>query len=598
MMGITRGCSNNPDSVNGNQDNGAAIATVGDFKVYEKAVSEPAKRQVDPTTSTPAMIARNYGQALDNQVTSGLLLLLAKQYNVSFDDKSVLANAGSQFDDSLEMEKMQAEFRKEIPQNATEQQFEDYIKKMSGKTLAQDKQDILDRLQTQLDDPAQKSQVLAQLANSLVEKAIEGSLNVSDADVQHSQDEYNTKRIYFDAKKHSTEDMQKVAEGVLADLTSKKITFEQAMDKYSDDPPARGKAIHDNSDNVVMTTIKSDEDFRPIGDLKQGQLSTVLLVPPNGFAIYRLDSIKSNVPPDFQKNKDSLRKTYVQTIAASTLQDGLKKLRATNAIKWTAPGWDILYNWYQTTIADNSFGTKTAAEQNKIQMDFFDKGDKSDAEPGKIAAIGAIDPIWTKATPSEKKYLTPKYVDLLASVLQAHESYSGDLLLAKLAADEKKGDFVFQGLDQAEIINSNAITMPSATENFSDLAELVDKYSAANLLNADQKKQLDDAMNGFRDAEKQYELSLRDGYKQAAVAAEEAKKQAAADAAKAKAAAKAAPVKLTPGGGPLAPHLSAPAAPSATAVPGAPITVKPAPGAAGNQIKGITIQPQAQPKPK
>jgi chemotaxis protein histidine kinase CheA len=316
----------------------------------------------------------------------------------------------------------------------------------------------------------------------------------------------------------------------------------------------------------------------------------VLPVPPSGFAIYRLDGIKSNVPPDFEKNKASIKKNYVQTISATKLQEELKKLKATNIVKWDAPGWDVLYNWYQATIADNSFGTKSLADQNKVQMDFFEKGAASDGEPGKLAAAGAIDPIWTAATEKQKKELEPKYLEVLTAILESNGSFQGDLLMAKLAANEKKGDLVFQGLLQAAQLNENAVTLPSGPENFSDLAELIDKYTVAKLLTDDQVKQLQSAMDEFRSEEKQYEQSLRDNAKQAAAAAEESKKEAAAAAAKAKADAKKAPVKLTPGGGPLAPHPAAPGAPAPTG-PAAAAPAKPTANVSGGgPIKKITIQ--------
>lgn len=545
---------NGQENLNGNQDQGEEIATIGDFKVYlgpiQKQVNGSPSQGgggVNPLTSTASDYATAYARALDTQVTQCLLLEVAKQNGFPLDDDAILEAMGSQIDQQFDQQKMMAPFQdKSLPQNMTDQQFSDYFKKKNGKTPAEQKAAELDQYKQLLSDPQMRDNMLHGLANDIVMNGFSKSIPVSDDDLKHSRDEYVTKRILFLPDKHKGQDLEKLADQVDADLKSKKIKFEDAMDKYSDESVAKGKKAHDNTNEVDTMTWKTNPDYEKVRDLKQGEISDVIPNKPSGYAIYQLENVISPPIPNFDKTKNDIKKQYLQTLAAEKLQDGLKQLRASGAIKWDDPDWGLLEDWYQaTTGQDSGFSAKPKAEQLKIDQGFVDKAMSAKQDPPAfLTAAGAFDPIWTAASEVEKKSLSDEYEKILTGFAAQFPCFTARMEIVKLAAEKgtKEKDVVFQNLMAAVQINQQGVSDPSGQVNFSDIARATDQYHEKGLLTSEQVSQVQDKLDAFRDEKLRFDAqNLQEQKQEAAERAKEEAARAKAEASKPKPAAPAPP---------------------------------------------------------
>jgi sortase (surface protein transpeptidase) len=485
------------------RETGPAVATIGDYRITQKMMETRLQSAGDPNSAVPIDQIRGAAQALDTFVTQGLLLQVAKNHGVGGDSKDVLKSISSQLDESLIVMRMQLEMQKKLPQNATDAQFEAEIKKETGKDIKTLKEERLKQLQAQLDDPDQRSEVLGSSANSLAMDAIQSSLNVSDDELRHSTDSYVTRRIFINGDKHKGQDIRKIAEGILAEIKGGKLTFEQAMDKYTEDAVPAGKKAHENTFIADMKTIKVSADFQPLEHLKAGDISDVLNVAPNGVAIYHVDKIQESPPTDFEKNKAQLRKEYLTTLAASTLQADLAKLKKDNAVKWESSGNKALYDWYQMDSSPD-FKKLPPAEQKKREQDMLKgalEAAKADGvggdKEGYLAAYASFDGIWSKATAEEKKALLDQRVELLKDFLMAQENSAARLELADLAAQKKDGTLAFESLRQAAELNAGTFDA-SGQRHFGDLIAKLDKFKSEGALKGDQVQQIQKLLDDWK----------------------------------------------------------------------------------------------------
>jgi hypothetical protein len=511
------------DSNQNQQNLGQELARIGDFKIYEKVVQNLAQtpqqgQGLDPLTSKPEDYSTAYANALDAEVTHCLLLAEAKDNGYPLDDKAILDAIGSQFDESLPQQKMMAEVQQKIPQNATDKDFDDYVKKLSGHSVAEQRQTRLDSYQKGLSDPLVRDALLRQFANDIVVNGIEKSITVTDDDLKHSQDQYVSKEIVFKPAKHPGVNLEKEANQVLADLKAKKITFEDAMDKYSDEAPGKGKKLHDNTSETDTMTWKTNPDYAPVRDLKQGQISEVYPDKPDGYKISELVSIISPPMPDFDKRKDDLKRNYLQTLSAEQLQEGLKKERNKNIIKWDVPGWGLLEDWQQATLGQNStFTTKSPAEQNKINQSFLDKAAKVTDSGGELTAVGALMPLWNSAKGSAKDALTDQFMSVMSDFLSQYPSFSGRMALVAVAADKKNGKLLDQSLLAACDINDAGVSNSSGEANFTDIAAALDKYQSTGLLKTDEAKAIQMKLDSWRDEKLQSDIEQAKEAKEEAI---------------------------------------------------------------------------------
>lgn len=485
---------------------GPAIATLGDIRITASQVDNAANSQGNPATAKPADVANAYGQAMDEMVTQAELLALAKQNGVDITNDDVLLKIiGQEFDDQ---NAMMLQMEKKVPQGAGIEDIKKAFKEETKQDYDAAKKDTIDRMKTQIQDPSERNKLVFELANSISMDAIKSKINISDDELLHMNDSLVTKRILLTKAKHKGQDIQKLADQILADLKAKKITFEDAMDKYTDEPAGPGKKPHDNTMQVDMQTATVNPEFSPIKGLRPGELTGVLPVSPDGVAIYRYDSTISSPPPDFQKNKAQLREQAVTTRAAAVQTDQLKKLAG--QVKWENTAYQLLWQWYKDMGPASGFASKTPAEKDKIANDYLQKGkdlSKTDVRLGGLIQIGAFQTLYDAATPDKKKQMDAERIQLEEDFLQSgsNESYPARIDLVNYGLEKKDKSLVGDNLVQAALLNNDVQT--EGQKRFGDLNALFDKADAAGLLTEDQKKQIQAQFDLWRQSKKEYDDS-------------------------------------------------------------------------------------------
>jgi hypothetical protein len=570
-------------------DTSPAIATIGTFKVTEKMLDAEEPKALDnamsmknsPEGPKPFDVASAYATSLNNLVDQGLMLMLAKQKNASLDDKSVLKALTDQLVEGAPMQiRMQLMQANKLPPNATDAQVDEAFKKMSGQTIEEREKLVIDGLQKQLDDPAEHDGVVTQAVDAILTSTYEKGITVTDDDLKKLNDTLVAKRIFIQGSKHKGKDVKQLAQEVLDQINSKKLTFEQAMDKYTDDTPAKGKPPHENESMLDMRTLHVNHDYQPILNLKPGEISAVLPMEPSDAAIYRYDHLNATpVPKDFDKTKEESRKSYMQQLAITQRTDDMKALRQTAPTKWLEAGFGILYDWYQATTADLTYATKLPAEQQKINAPILSKAldtMKTDPKGASIAAVAAMDAIWTTASEAEKAKLIDERVKVLTAFLQESQSstYQGNMELVDLLIKNKDGKDALENLSEATAVNAQDFTN-QGQQRFGDISAKLDQLKSLKLASDDDTKSIQVSLDNWRKDKLQNDQDMA---RQKAEDAADRKKAEEED--KKQRAKAAAPMLRGPQG--------------TTPIPGAHITLPP--GASTPQ-PGVPLKPPVTPPP-
>ncbi len=540
-----RSCgANGPSSENSDQSSGPAVATIGDYKITTGMLQTRMQMSAsDPNTTSALDAVRSNAQAIEAAVTQGLLVKVAASHGMSLDDKSVMDALSKNFDQSLMMTRMQLVSMKKLAENATDAQFAAAVKAQTGKTLDELKKSYLDNFRQQLSDSSKRSGVIGQVANDLAMQAIQASIKLSDDDLKQTGYQYSTKRIYINGDKHKDVDPHAKAVKILEDLKAKKLTFEQAMDQYTDDVPAQGKKPEENIFSVDGRTIRVSDDYKPILNLKPGELSDVLAVGPTGAAIYRLDHVQTTPPPDFDKNKAQIRSDYTTTMAAGELQKDLKALKDKGEIKWSSPGYQALYDWYQLDTGQD-LAKKSPADQKKVWQDLMKRAEdakKADQVGGDkaavLAAYGAFDKIYSAASESEKAALSTQRITMLQDFLGAADSSAVRTDLLDEGLKKKDAGLVTDNLKQLAELNAGDLAS-TGQKRFGDLVAKLDQARGLKLLKPEDDKKIQDNLDRWKKDKLSYDAEMEKQRKEdeeqrkkseaeAKKAAEEAKKKAA-----------------------------------------------------------------------
>ena len=483
-----------------NREVGAEVGRVDDQRIVQQVIDQIAQPELNPTTVTASTAGVSVGRATDQVVTQAYLAVIAKQMGITLDDKTYIAASSRMLDEILPL----------------------YAKSMKPDQIQQIKQQQLDQLKSDLQNPETRQQRIGSILNQVVMDGIEQKLNVSDEEIKHSNDLYHLKRIFLNQAKRK--DAVALGNHILDDLKSGKLKFEDAMNQFTDDVAAKGKKPQDNDYQIDARSARSSDEFAGIAELRPGQISGLLPVKgmPGGVAIYRLESIQ---PVAMQGDVNTTRQNYVGSIAAKELQDKLASAKSAYPVKWSVPGYAVLYEWYKTTQdpqESQAFLKKTEAEQRAYQLDVFKRALPNQDEGGAMAALGSIDAVWSKLSADEKQKLEKDRIQALNYALQYFDSYAIRMELADYYAKAKSPDDAFKNLSQAASINGADVTSAEGERRFGDLSAKVDAWQKSGFLKKDQIDQIRQTLNNWRTERAGYDEQMA---KQAKEAADAKKKQ-------------------------------------------------------------------------
>ncbi|MGC8785136.1 MAG: peptidylprolyl isomerase [Armatimonadota bacterium] len=292
---------------------------------FEMTVSEKSRERTMLSGDALAAVGVR-AEVFREQVDRLLIAQAAEKEGISLSDRDLNREIDKLVDQQVKQERERAAQGKQI----TDQQFEMIIRSAMGKSLAQWREELRQNWETR--KPLLRQALLQQ---KLMEK-VANVPNPSDEELKRSYDLLTIRHILVSTDKRTEEQARKRAEEILQKVRSGS-DFAKLAKEFSDDPGSKqngGSLGAIARSQVAMMFVP--EFARAVEALQPGQVS-VLVKTQYGFHIIRLDSVKPNVPADFEKKKADYAKQYVETMRNAKWQQYLAQLRRTAKIEVLDP---------------------------------------------------------------------------------------------------------------------------------------------------------------------------------------------------------------------------------------------------------------------
>ncbi len=389
----------------------------------------------------------SYGQAIDAAIN----VSMAQAEGITLDDKTVLDEVMKQFNEQIAAFKQQLIQGGQLAANATEEQYLAKFKEVVGKTPTEVTTQQRELLASKLKDKNLAVMLQGAAAQLLWTAKKERDAKISDADLNTIFNSVALKSILLREK--PTQDRTAEAEKILAEIKAGTIKFEDAMDKYSDNPVQKDKKKKSEGEDILAWQfLLNDENYGPVMKLKPGEISGVIK-GVDGPLIYKLLRVKtSDKPADFDARKEFYRQNHLKFVANNLYYKTIRAERA-KLTNWANKGVEAMYKLYtleRDPIVEQDFqGVVTMA-----------KAATSDPASSKAAIIGrffAANRVW-RSFPDKTKpkadFEVAEYIPAMEEFLTLGENPSIRLLLVDLYI-ARKSDKAGPHLVQAAVGNAS-----------------------------------------------------------------------------------------------------------------------------------------------
>lgn len=478
------------------QQNVVALAKVGEAVVDLGMVRNYAEAQVQQMVSqgpvTPKAYADIYGRVVVGVVDQAIIRHLAQTRGIKVTNEELKAFGLKQFETQVEGMKEQLINMGKLKKDSTQQQIDEAFKEAVGQDLASARTSAINQFDQQIADPLQRPSLEYQFLSDKLRTAYQASTKVTDEDLKKNFLTYITKRIAFYNKPGSTEDLTAKAEKVLAEIKGG-LSFEAAMNKYSDDPGANGKPKSDSTINLDMGTITYDDSYKSVPAMKPGDVSGVLQIS-SGPAIFKIIRIESKIPADFEKQKETLRKNRAELMGSKELTNAMREYLKGDKIAWSSPGAKALFDLVALSVDPDLRGDKKATLAKLKSLYEGTQALSADKELDPklltLAKYGTFQSYYDALPAAEQSAMLQKRLEALEAVLVEVEDLSTRMTVARLALKAKAPSVAATSFLIA--VESNAGTTPESEKMYEEQKMLRDELVKANALTAEQKTQVDD----------------------------------------------------------------------------------------------------------
>jgi hypothetical protein len=547
ISALTLQCGKNGNTPGQETNVGVPIATVGKFAATSDQVDGIVTSQRHSGASfSPLDEATTYSQGLNNVLDHVTGLAFAASKGLVLDDKAVeeaIPSLWAQQEDTHRQILVQGH---KLAPNASQKEFEAAYEKDSGRSLDQERQQFTDDFNTAFNDPAKKELIRSEVANQSLNVQYAAKTNITDDDLKATYSTVSVQRISFDGKNGVDADTQ--AQKALADIKGG-MSFEDAIKKYTTAKPEAGKSITAPID-ISAQIAQYLPEYKPLFKLKQGEVSEPIKMG-TGASIFKVVKISENLPPDFDKNKDQLRKDLQKQTASTNLTQDLEAFKKANPPKWASPAYEAMYDYGATGQDTTLSPEKRAAKYAAIEAEAKGALNGSDGRVAALALFAANSAIYDSATPEKKKAMAADRIAALTAVLQGSESPALriELVDLDLAADKPK--------DAVDQLKAAALALTGTSvedqKNYEGILAKLDAMKASKKISDDDAKIVQSTLDKWlvtmhqEDAMKaQTEKQEADLKKQNDALMKKQAADAAAAAAKAKAASAAKPSTTAP----------------------------------------------------
>lgn len=526
MFVVTGTCKSGPPAQQFTPGQPVVVAKVGSYAITTDEIDTMMKQQ--GALTNPQDEAMAYENVLKGIVTEALTLQLAEKSGIPLTDADLEKQAEAAIDQQLSMTKLQLVMQNKLKPTATDADFQAEVQKETGVDFKTFRAQRIKAITDQIKDPATRPQMAAGLGRPILEAAIVSKLNPSEDEVKKSFEVLETKRIYVKGS-DATATLNKALSEIKAGLS-----FEAAMNRYSNDIPSPGKTVSESTTTVSAAMMGVEPAKKALLDLKPGEVSGVI-AEDQGASVYKLISVKSNLPKDYEQRKAEYKNSYAQTLARNQVDKDLADLEKTTKIEWQSKGYKAIYD-LRTALENHGSNEDFKKALQAVEQEASAANNDSVGE--KVAGLAnyvASNTLWSMATDAEKKAMLDSHVDAINQVLEYSESTDLRLELCTLFMQMKKGPEAARSLIEAAR-NNNDVS-DEGQRSYNAIMSMESKLKAAGLLAQGDEKALAVELDRWRSDKADAEKAIADQKKRdeedLKQSEAEKKKDQAADAAKA-----------------------------------------------------------------
>jgi hypothetical protein len=350
-----------------------------------------------------------------------------------------------------------------------------------------------------LSDPISRGYALAEVAQHKVPQALADGLKPSVDDLKSSYVTITAKRVLF-ASTDPEGDLAKAQAELKAGSS-----FESIIDKYTKDTTNKGRKPSETEITLTREQLLNPGPLHALLKMKAGEVSDPIRIndgPGNYPSLYKVIRIKQELPKDFDKQKDSLLKSYAMTLANSQLADDLKALRKSGVVTFTDQGWGALYD---IATIDPSEGPAAKVAKLKeivaLTAKLVSGGGKNDQRPVSLAYYSAASELYQDAKPEDKAQYEADRIASIQAVASFASNPQDDLELSRLLSKKKDNEGAAQALLKA--IEDNAVSSPNAAGITVSIQQAVQEMQKSKQISDDQVKKIQSEVTRWEADKKQ-----------------------------------------------------------------------------------------------
>lgn len=478
------------------EDTTPPVASVGGLNItsgmIQMAFDQQQMRNVVPTPETELAA---YGRALYDLVDQGLRLEALRANGINPSNEEILKLAEPSIDANFFILKFQLEQSGQLKQNSTQAEFDELLKKNTGKDQATLRKDEVEEMKKNLADPKRRPNVLVSVANDLLREKLAAKIQISDDDIKKSFDTYSFKRVRVGTGPEAKKKLADVEAALKGGMT-----FEEAMEKFSNESPTPGKKKSESTAELPYSSLTSAAYYAPLLKMAKGEVSKPIDEPGVGPTIYKLVGVKSNLPKEWEKTKEDTRKQLAAQKASIVAQEEVERIRSTAKIDWISPGYKVLYDYVK--IVNSPELSKEATSNPKVMRAIIDEANKvTGTDPvglriATLAKFGAFNQLWLATKPEEQGALQDERLAILGAVIDVIESPDVRLDMADILVKKKDGKAAIQQLTAAA--NGNISTDALGQSRYSRIYAVLDKIRRENLASEEELKSVEETQKAWQ----------------------------------------------------------------------------------------------------
>jgi hypothetical protein len=487
---------------------GTQVARIGSYSISAAQVDELTRQQLEQVggygAGSPELEASFMAGVVGQLVEQGYVMQLAERRGVKVDDARISRMLDAQLDEEVVGFRRQLEQSGTLQAGATDEEFQKVFKEQVGTDLASVRQRQNEQLQEVMRDPARKANLVAAFSRQALLEDTAESMRPTDDQLKQGFDQLTYKRVLI-REASGSKSQDEIARDALEEIRGG-MEFERAMERYSQEPPAPGKKVSESTVVYARSDLGNMPGLASLEGLQPGQVGEVVTTL-EGAAVYKLISMKDNVPQDFEAQKEDYRKAFAQSGAMQKLQSDLDAVRSEMPVEWKSRGYKALYDYYQITSRPDSTkdrGAALAAIEQEAQEAY---GEPIGQKAAVFARLLAFQGRYTSASPEQREQLRDSQIEVLSAVMEVTESVSTRIDLAELYAEKRQGDDVYLQLLAAA--RANGRLDEQGQQLHGQIASNIDKYKASNLLDSNQAKEIEDVLERWRRDKAEQEESRR-----------------------------------------------------------------------------------------